>query len=95
MAENGSERRPQPLELCGLWRKEDRNGRPYLAGTLGGVRVLIFEADRRGNERAPTHRLLVAPREERGERVAAPGRPKEGMPERGPAPDDPAASLFD
>jgi hypothetical protein len=56
------------LELCGLWAGQTRDGRRYLSGTLGNVKVLVFPNEHRGdNEKAPTHRLMVAPVERTGD----------------------------
>lgn len=94
MTENGpSESRPQPMELCGLWEQRDRSGRRYLVGTLGGVRLLVLQSERCGNDREPTHRLMVAPATPKPRRSES--KPTKGMPKRPPTGNDPSAGIFD
>lgn len=30
------------VKLTGLWKNTDKEGKPYLSGTLGGVKVFVF-----------------------------------------------------
>jgi hypothetical protein len=32
----------QKLRLCGLWKNSSKDGKSYLSGTIGGVKVIIF-----------------------------------------------------
>jgi hypothetical protein len=58
------------LRAAKLWEKtSERNGRRYLTGRLGGLRVLIFENHDKKNAGDPTHFLLF------GE---APDKPRQG-----------------
>jgi hypothetical protein len=54
------------LRAAKLWAKtSQKNGRQYLVGRLGGLRVLIFEnADKRGDD-DHTHVLMVGEAEDR------------------------------
>lgn len=53
------------IEVCGLWEGETKAGKRYWSGSLGGVKVLVFENDKRGNDKAPSHRIFVAKIEKR------------------------------
>lgn len=80
---------PPPFEACKLWKKTSANGRTYLVGRLGGVRVLVMA--RRG-EPTPgddsTHALLfcAAPA-----RRAQPAATQAAGQDGGPPPSRPAA----
>lgn len=62
------------IRLTGLWRNE-RDGKPYLAGSLGGGRLLVFPNDRKAGERDPDFVVYLVPAERRegGGRQAAGG----------------------
>ena len=49
---------PPPLTACKLWAKTSANGRHYLVGRLGGLRVLIFENRDRANVEDASHVLM-------------------------------------
>ena len=54
-------------ELGALWMKHGSRGE-YMTGTIGGVKVVVFPNDRKGNEKAPDWRVLKSkPREAQGE----------------------------
>lgn len=56
------------LPAARLWSKTSGRGRPYLAGRLGGVRVLVMplpEDDARGD--GATHELLFGEPQDRRE----------------------------
>lgn len=60
-----AERVQNPDELGALWMKHGSRGE-YMTGTIGGVKVVVFPNDRKGNEKAPDWRVLKSkPREER------------------------------
>ena len=51
----------QKLKITGLWRNETRSGEEYYAGTLSpGVRVLIFQNNRKASDRDPDMTLYLA-----------------------------------
>jgi hypothetical protein len=50
---------PPPIPACKLWEKTSANGRRYLVGRLGGLRVLVFENRDYQAEGDATHVLLV------------------------------------
>jgi hypothetical protein len=42
------------IKACGLWtRVSSTTGKKYLTGRLGGLRVLVFENARRGDDGEP------------------------------------------
>lgn len=46
------------IKACGLWtRVSSTTGKKYLTGRLGGLRVLVFENARRGEEGEPDFHL--------------------------------------
>lgn len=48
----------QPLlQIAGLWAGTSTNGKRYLSGNLGGLRVLVFENRDRRSDKSPTHYL--------------------------------------
>jgi hypothetical protein len=57
--------------LCGLWKNKDRNGKPYLSGTLGNARVLVFPNPEKRDQKSPDYRLCIGPRADQ-ERPAPP-----------------------
>jgi hypothetical protein len=61
------------LRATGLWAKTSKNGRRYLTGRLGGLRVLILENhDRDKGEDAPTHLLMLGEAQKREQQQPAP-----------------------
>jgi hypothetical protein len=53
-----------PDELGALWMRHGSKGE-YMTGTIGGVKVVVFPNDRKGNEKAPDWRVLKSkPRED-------------------------------
>lgn len=46
-------------EIGALWAKHSARG-PYFTGTVNGDRVVVFENDKKGNEKAPDWRVLRA-----------------------------------
>lgn len=53
------------LRVIGLWENEDRSGETYLAGTLGGVKVLVMKNKRKTESNHPDWNLLIAPKEQK------------------------------
>ena len=51
-------REQNPDELGALWEKTSARG-PYMTGTIGGQRVVVFKNDK-GGEKAPQWRVLKA-----------------------------------
>jgi hypothetical protein len=57
------------IRAGGLWRNQDRNGNTYLAGNLGGVRVIVFMNREKKGEKSPDATLYFdenKPKEQRG-----------------------------
>lgn len=61
------------IRLTGLWRNETQDGRPYMAGSLGGGRVVIFPNDRKSGERDPDFVVYLVPGERQGGRSGGGG----------------------
>lgn len=53
------------LNLCGLWKRTNDKGQEYFIGSFLGIKVLIFKNDKKGNEKAPDYRLVLAPKTEK------------------------------
>jgi hypothetical protein len=53
------------VKLSGLWKQKTKDGKPYLSGTIGGAKVLVFPNEYKKTEKDPDYSLFVAPREEK------------------------------
>ncbi len=42
------------LKLTGLWKSKTKDGKTYLSGTLGGIKVLVFTNEYKKRTRTPT-----------------------------------------
>jgi len=65
------DRRPSPrLRLMGLWLNETKDGKKYMAGNLGSIRVEVWKNDRPEGENPPDYHVTVteAQRKERRDR---------------------------
>jgi hypothetical protein len=60
-----NEQQSELIELCGLWRQRSQSGTDYLAGSLGGARIMIFKNTRKETDNQPDYRLLIARRQRR------------------------------
>lgn len=60
------------VKLTGLWKAQTKDGKSYLSGTLGGVKVLVFANEHKKGEKDPDYNLYFAPREEREKPARAP-----------------------
>jgi hypothetical protein len=47
------------IPACRLWKKQSAAGQSYLAGRLGGLRVLIMANKERQSDQDHTHVLLI------------------------------------
>jgi hypothetical protein len=61
------------IKAAGLWQKTSVKGGQYLAGRMGGVKVLIMENRERKSDDAPSHTLFFveAPDRRQGGQQAA------------------------
>jgi uncharacterized protein (DUF736 family) len=46
-----------PNEIGALWNKTTSAGKPYMTGTVNGVKVVVFQA-KVGSEKSPNWRVL-------------------------------------
>ena len=53
------------VQLCGLWKKKNEKGLVYMTGSFLGIRVLVFANDKKGSDKAPDYKVVLAPREDR------------------------------
>jgi uncharacterized protein (DUF736 family) len=53
------------FSATGLWKQQSKNGKTYLSGSLGGVRVLIFPNEKKTADNQPDYTLCFAPNEKR------------------------------
>lgn len=51
------------VKLTGLWKNTSKDGKAYLSGSLGGVRVLVFPNEYKKGEKDPDFNLFVSPKE--------------------------------
>jgi len=71
-AEEGSSESPCRTEeavdgvrLTGLWKNEGQDGKPYLAGSLGGGRMMVFPNERKTKEQDPDFVVYLVPAEKK------------------------------
>jgi len=62
------------VKLTGLWKNTDKEGKIYLSGSLGGVKVLVFPNAFKKAEKDPDYNLFFAPKEDKDK--AAPSKPQ-------------------
>lgn len=48
------------IEASGLWLKKTGEGKPYFAGKMGGVNILIFKNEKKTSPNQPDYRLFFA-----------------------------------
>jgi len=53
------------VKLTGLWKTTSKEGKVYLSGTLGGVKVLVFPNEYKKADKDPDFNLFLSPREEK------------------------------
>jgi hypothetical protein len=51
------------INATGLWKQKTKDGGTYLAGSMGGVRVLIFPVRDKKSDKSPDYSLVFAPNE--------------------------------
>ena len=64
------------IRLTGLWKNETKDGEAYLAGSLGGGRLLIFRNKRKGKDADPDYSLFIVPAERKQQAGDDRGRPE-------------------
>ena len=47
------------ITICGLWKNETKEGRKYLSGTLGGIKILVFPNEKK-TDRQPDYNIVIA-----------------------------------
>ena len=57
---NGNNDQSTMLRVGGLWRNQSKDGKTYLAGSVGGLRVFVFENKFKDGENDPDYILSVA-----------------------------------
>lgn len=55
------------INVAGLWKNTSKNGQEYFSGNLGDCKILIFPNDKKGNDRAPDYRLVIAEKNKKTE----------------------------
>ena len=58
------------LKLTGLWKNTSKDGKPFLSGTLGGVKVLVFPNEFKKGEKDPDFNLILSPKEDKKHKPA-------------------------
>jgi hypothetical protein len=61
------------IPLCGLWKQKDRNGDTYLAGNLGGARVMVFMTREKRSEKQADAQVMLIKNEPPPQRDDEPG----------------------
>lgn len=67
------------VRLTGLWKNTDKNGNPYLSGSAGMAKIMIFPNTRKVGEKDPDYYLDLFSRDkqEGGERSGDRQQPRE------------------
>lgn len=56
-------------KLTGLWKNQTKDGKPYLSGSLGLAKLMIFPNDhKREGEKGPDYLAYLVPVEKKPER---------------------------
>jgi hypothetical protein len=66
---------PPLIPACRLWKKQSAAGQSYLAGRLGGLRVLVMANKERQSDQDHTHVLLITAAENGTAQKDAPQTP--------------------
>ncbi len=61
------------IQACALWRKQDRNGKTFYTGPMGGVQVFVFPNSKKEKPEQPDARIVFAQREFKRESDSAAG----------------------
>lgn len=57
---NTDQQKSDLLRVGGLWRNETKDGKVYLAGSFGNLRLMVFENGFKESENDPDYILNVA-----------------------------------
>lgn len=60
------------VKLTGLWKNTSKDGKTFLSGSLGGVKVLVFPNAYKKADADPDYNLFFAPKEDKRKDTAAP-----------------------
>lgn len=63
------------FKLCGLWKNMSKDGKQYLAGYLGGAKMMIFQNNQKEGEKDYDYHVFLteAPKKKKpGESPSAP-----------------------
>jgi len=53
------------INICGLWKNVSSKGVEYFSGNLGDCKIMIFPNDKKGNDRAPDYRMVIAEKQKK------------------------------
>ena len=53
------------INVTGLWLNKDKNGKTYMSGSMGGVRVLVYKNERKSEDKHPDYNLVFAENKKR------------------------------
>ena len=53
------------VKLTGLWKNTSKDGKTFLSGSFGAVRVLVFPNEYKKGEKDPDFNLFLSPKEEK------------------------------
>ncbi len=48
------------IKLCGLWKNTTKEGKPYLAGYIGGAKMMIFQNSQKEGEKDFDYHVFLA-----------------------------------
>ncbi len=70
------------IQVMGLWKSQTKDGKTYLSGSIGNIRVLVFPVTEKRSERGPDFNVCIAAKEREGNGGAS-EQPKPEKPEGG------------
>jgi len=48
------------INACGLWKVTSKEGKDYLLGRLGGVKVMVFKNEMKKEDKHPDYNMVFA-----------------------------------
>ena len=64
------------ITLGGLWNNTTKDGKPYLSGSLGNLKIFVFKNDKRGNDKAPDYTIKLVEKDRPAPAGTTPTQPK-------------------
>jgi len=69
---------PTMFNLCGLWENTDKNGKKYLSGNLGNMKIMVFRNTFKTEDKHPDYQVRVTQCSRSAE--SKPAEPEDSIP---------------